>query len=75
GGRGRNKQRNGDAAATPAAAANGQAREAEARGDGRKPRREHARTQPTEIVPQHVAPPSAAKQGFFRRIGRFFGLR
>ncbi|MCC6595916.1 MAG: DEAD/DEAH box helicase [Rhodanobacteraceae bacterium] len=75
GGRGRNKQRNGDAAATPAAAANGQAREAEARGDGRKPRREHARSQPTEIVATHVAPPTVAKQGFFRRIGRLFGLR
>ncbi|MBX3701458.1 MAG: DEAD/DEAH box helicase [Dokdonella sp.] len=77
GGRGRNKQRNGETAPTTAAAnGNGQGRDTPSReGEGRKPRREHARTQPTEIVPQHVAPPSAAKQGFFRRIGRFFGLR
>ncbi len=75
GGRGRNKRRDGELAGGNPAAAPAHDGAAAVRNAERKPRREHARTVTTAPPSEPAAAPAPPKPGFFRRIGRLFGLR
>ena len=80
GGRGRNKPRNGEAMSaanageTQSPRSSGQRQVESRESTPRKPRRDHPRSQRTEVPPAPATAPHAPKPGFFRRIGRMLGL-